>query len=240
MMTKNKTDAIETKFCSASAVKLTDADQGVITGYGAIFGNKDLGGDIIVPGAFLKSINDIRASGFALPMYVQHDRMHVAGVWNEIVEDQNGLMVTGRLNLDKQLGRDLLSDLKFGSVTGLSIGYRTMRDAWDDTAVARMLLECKLYEISAVTTPMNPLARITAVKGDQAEESADGDGNAPQTPRTIREFEKFLREAGFSHAQAKAIATRGFKAADPDPRDEDGGNGAEALQRLAAAIKSHT
>lgn len=240
MMIRKKTDAIETKFCAASAVKLTDADQGVVTGYGAIFGNKDLGGDIIVPGAFLKSINDIRASGFALPMYFQHDRTQVAGIWNDVVEDQNGLMVTGRLNLDKQLGRDLLSDFKFGSVTGLSIGYQTMRDQWDDTAMARMLLECKLYEVSAVTTPMNPLARITGVKGDQAEESADGDGNAPQTPRTIRKFEKFLREAGFSHAQAKAIATRGFKAADPDPRDEDGGNGAEALQRLAAAIKSHT
>lgn len=251
---RNARNAVETKFCAASGIKLTDGEAGVITGYGAIFGNKDLGGDIIVPGAFLKSINDARNLGHPVPMYFQHDRNQVAGVWTDMVEDENGLLVTGRVNMDKQLGRELVSDMKFGSVTGLSIGYRTIKDQWDEATSARMLIELKLVEISAVCTPMNPLARITGIKDD------DEDAQFP--PKTIREFEKALRdELGFSRSVAKAIASRGFKAATDvqqdavadvassedetvvsdgtghAPRDEDGDT-KKALEALLAEMKS--
>lgn len=181
-------------------------EDGTFEGYASTFGNKDQGGDIIMPGAFKASLRQRGAKG--IKMLADHDMRQRIGVWTSIEEDEKGLKVAGRILTEKANGREAHIDLKAGALDGLSIGGRTTSDAYDGRKRARIIKEFDLYEISLVPFPMNESARITAVK-------------AAQRVRTIREFEDFLRdEGGFSHAAAKAIAAGGFKAS--DPRDEDG------------------
>lgn len=195
-------------------------DSGAFEGYGAVFAVKDLGGDIIEPGAFRKTLAARGAKG--VKMLADHDPTKRIGVWNEMTEDGNGLYVKGRLLVEKQAGREAYIDLKAGALDGLSIGYRTVDSTTDNRRRARILKEIDLFEVSLVTFPMQPAATVTAVK-------------AAERIQTIREFEDFLRdEGGFSHAAAKAIALRGFKAS--DPRDEDGPDVAALLRRNIEAL----
>lgn len=183
----------------------TLAETGVFEGYASTFNEKDLGGDIVVPGAFTKSLKARGAKG--VRMFADHDSRNRVGVWESIAEDEKGLFVKGRLLTEKSTGRDAYIDLKEGALDGLSIGFRTIKDKYDGRRKARMLEEIDLLEISLVAFPMNESARVNAVK-------------AAETIKTIREFEDFLRDAGgFSHARAKAIAIAGFKGS--EPRDED-------------------
>lgn len=192
---------------------LTDA--GLFEGYASTFGERDLGGDIVVSGAFKKSLKATGAKG--VKMFADHDSRKRIGVWTDIAEDDKGLYVKGRLLLEKQDGKDAYIDLKEGVIDAMSIGYRTVDHAYDGRRKARMLKEVKLMEISLLPFGMNENARVTAVK-------------AANDIKTIREFEDFLRDVGgYSNAAAKAIAAGGFKAA--DPRDEDDADAIAALLR---------
>lgn len=196
---------------------LTDA--GLFEGYASTFGERDLGGDIVVAGAFAKSLKASGAKG--VKMFADHDSRRRIGVWTDIAEDEKGLFVKGRLLLEKQDGKDAYIDLKEGVIDAMSIGYRTIDHSYDGRRKARMLKEVKLMEISLLPFGMNENARVTGVKSLEI--------------KTIREFEDFLRDVGgYSHAAAKAIAASGFKAA--DPRDEDDGETLAALLRRNIAI----
>ena len=197
-------------------------DAGEFEGVASVFGVKDLGGDIVERGAFAKSLKARPATG--VKMLADHDPRARIGVWTSIEEDENGLNVKGRLLLEKEIGRDAHIDLKAGVLDSLSIGYVTKDSSFDGRRRARLLKEVDLLEISLVTFPMLPDARVSAVK------SADG-------IKTIREFEDFLRDAGgFSRAAARAIAMGGFKAT--DPRDEDGADLAALLRRNIETLSS--
>ena len=208
------------------------SQSGEFAGYGAMFGNLDSYGDIIVPGAFKATLSDWKKQKTLPPMLVQHggwmmtdmDALPI-GKWTSMSEDETGLKVEGRLiNLDTERGKTIYGALKEGVLTGMSIGYRakkfTLGTKPDEPR--RKLEAVDLMEVSLVTFPANDKARVSSVK------SADD-------IRTIRDFESFLRDAGgFSNAAAKAIAARGFKAS--DPRDEDE---AAKLDRLMAAISGN-
>lgn len=196
-------------------------DTGTFEGYASTFGERDLGGDIVVEGAFTKSLKASGANG--VKMFADHDPRKRIGVWTSITEDSKGLYVKGRLLLEKKDGQEAYIDLKEGVIDAMSIGYQTIQENFDGRRKARMLKEVKLMEISLVPFGMNQSARVTGVK-------SAGDIT------TIREFEDFLRDAGgFSRAAAKAIASGGFKAA--EPRDEDeAGAVAEAIRRNIATL----
>ena len=185
--------------------KLLDVDSenkiGHFEGYGAVFGNIDDVNDVIVRGAFVESL-----SKDGLPsMLLQHKSEDVIGVWTEAREDERGLYLKGSLNLDVQKGREAYALLKQGALKGLSIGYLTKDYSMDQTTGIRTLKKLKLLEVSIVTFPANPKAKISGVK---------------LAPATIREYERFLRDAGFGKTQAKALASKGW-------------SGFEALQREA-------
>ena len=179
----------------AAAFDLSAApdDAGHFEGYGSIFGNKDSGGDIMLPGAFTKSLASARERKKMPKMLWQHDPNQPIGVWEEVREDTRGLYVKGRLLLDLPMGRQASILLKEGALDGLSIGYRTI-DADRDKGVRR-LKEVELWEVSVVTFPMNDAAGVTAFK----------------SATTEREFEGFLRDAGYSRKEATAITLHGFK-----------------------------
>ena len=159
--------ALETKYCTLGAeLALKD---GAIEGYASRFGVEDKGGDVVLRGAYAASLARMQQSGGAVRMLWQHDPARPIGVWDDIHEDANGLYVRGRLLTEVQAAREALVLLEAGAIDGLSIGYRTIR-AEKSASGGRLLHEVELWEVSVVTFPMLPQARI-------AVSSADG-GNA--------------------------------------------------------------
>jgi HK97 family phage prohead protease len=138
------------------------AEDGTFTGYASLFGVKDLGGDVVQPGAFTKSLKSKPAS--KVKMLRGHDTSEPIGVWKSLVEDSRGLKVNGQLILETVKGRETYSLLKAGALDGLSIGYRTKRESFDRKNNVRKLNEVELHEISIVTFGMLPSATISRVK----------------------------------------------------------------------------
>ncbi|MBZ8135512.1 HK97 family phage prohead protease [Afifella sp. IM 167] len=151
----------ERKFAPA---KLTEVEpDGSFCGYASLFGRRDMGGDIVMPGAFRKSLAERGAAG--IRMLFQHDPAEPIGVWSEVREDASGLFVAGRLTLGVERAREMHALMREGGLDGLSIGYRTRRGRKDARTGTRRLFEVDLWEISVVTFPMLSEARIAAVKG---------------------------------------------------------------------------
>lgn len=181
------------------ALQVKDVSQeGTFTGYGSIFGNVDSYGEKVMPGAFAESLARHRKEGSKPLMLWQHDPSEPIGVWEDLAEDGKGLRGTGRFVLETTRGREAYALLKAGALKGLSIGYREIEAEPDGNI--RLLKKLDLMEISIVSFPANRRARIDAVK------EALNRGGLP----TLPEFERFLREAGFSKTQAAAIASRGL------------------------------
>src|ERR1041385_8651826 len=118
-------------------------DQGTFEGYASTFGNEDLGGDVVVQGAFSKTIADNPKR----PLLWNHNSDEPIGM-TTAAEDTAGLSVKGVLNLDVQRARETYSLMKQGAVKGLSIGYDPVRKDHKDGV--RYLKELKLYEVSLV------------------------------------------------------------------------------------------
>lgn len=117
------------------------------------------GGDIVRQGAFAQSLALLKAQGRTVKMLWQHDPGQPIGVWEEIVEDSRGLKVRGRILDDVGKGRDAAALVAGGAIDGLSIGYRTKK-ATKDRQGRRILQELELWEVSLVTFPMLPDARV--------------------------------------------------------------------------------
>jgi HK97 family phage prohead protease len=154
----------ETKFARAE-IAAVDAD-GTFAGYASLFGQADLGRDMVLPGAFRASL--ARRSAAGVKMLFQHDPAEPIGVWLDIREDASGLYVMGRLATEVARARDILSLMRAGALDGLSIGFRTVRGRTDAKTGVRSLIEVDLWEISIVTFPMLPGARVASVKSRDA------------------------------------------------------------------------
>lgn len=141
-------------------VKLLD-DTGTFEGHGSAFGVVDSYGDVVVKGAFLKTLAE-RSHKIKLLWQHQHDQ--VIGIFEEMFEDDTGLYVKGRLALSTQKGREAYELMKMGAIGEMSIGYTTIREDYDPKTGIRYLTEIKLYEISLVTFPANEEAKVVRVK----------------------------------------------------------------------------
>ena len=138
---------------------------GIIKGYASTYGNLDRGGDIVMAGAFTKSLQRYRDSDRQIKMHFQHSKMDIMGGFPsaKIYEDDKGLFVEGEINLDVQRGREAYALAKQGVLTDMSIGYST--EEYERNNDGNMMLkELELWEISIVGEPMNPEAVITSVK----------------------------------------------------------------------------
>jgi len=160
-------ESLERKFCSFDQ-GLSVTDGAVIEGYASLFDVADSGGDVVAKGAYTKSLAAISRQGRSVKMLWQHDPAQPIGVWNEVREDAKGLHVKGRLLEDVGKGREAMALIGAGAIDGLSIGYRTVR-AERDAKGHRLLAELELWEVSLVTFPMLPDARV----GNKAEATAD-------------------------------------------------------------------
>jgi HK97 family phage prohead protease len=145
-------------------VKAVD-DKGSFSGLAAVYGNLDLGGDIIAPGAFSKTIRD---KGGKVPILWQHDTHEPIGL-GTLDDAQEGLKIDGQLCMESPVGQKAYALMKMGVLKGLSIGYDTIVSEWDSQQEIRTLKELRLWEVSLVTFPMNPLANVTDVKAAAGE-----------------------------------------------------------------------
>jgi len=204
-------------------------------GHGSIFRNVDLGGDIVLPGAFRRTLAEHRKAGRLPQMFWMHQMDKVPGKWLDMDEDDKGLKVKGLL-ADTDLGNEMRALLRMEAVRGLSIGYRA-REVDFDADGNRLLKEIELWEVSLVSLAMNPLAEVEAAKSRLSK-----DGVYVQDRR---EFERFLRSHGYSrkfaeHAIAKIFNDptfrgdpEGYRGDPDDDRDPDAQAVLEAAGRLA-------
>jgi uncharacterized protein len=184
----------ETKFTGV-ALETVEKD-GTFSGYASLFGAVDLGKDMVERGAFAKSLRTRGAAG--IRMLFQHDPNEPIGSWQEVREDQRGLFVKGKLTQGVAKARETLELMREGALDGLSIGFRTIKAKSESASGVRRILEADLWEISVVTFPMLPGARVQAVK------------SARHFP-TVRQFEHWLRrDAGLTRGEALGVIARGF------------------------------
>jgi uncharacterized protein len=223
-MTRADPDSRELKF---TALDLGQAQtDGAFEGYASLFGREDLAHDVVAPSAFRKSLAERGAAG--IRMLFQHDANQPIGVWIELIEDARGLYAKGQLSLDVPKAREVLALMRDRALDGLSIGYKPVRFKRDAKNGTRRLDQVDLWEISIVTFPMLPGARVSRVK------SQPFAGTVP----TEREFERWLtRDAGFTRTQARAVLRSGLKGL----RDlRDAGDGDGELAQLTRQIQQAT
>jgi len=138
------------------------ATDGTFTGYASLFDTPDMGNDIIAPGAFAESL--ARRGPRGVKLLFQHDPAQPIGVWKTLREDARGLYAEGQLSVDNSKARDILALLRSGALDGLSIGFRATSANRISKGGLRRLTKIDLWEISVVTFPMLPGARVTSVK----------------------------------------------------------------------------
>lgn len=187
MTTKTRDFAFELKQIS---------EDGTFSGYGSVFGVKDSYDEIVAPGAFAESLAARKASGVMPALLWQHRSGEPIGVYTEMVEDNIGLKVEGKLALKTARGSEAYELLKMKAISGLSIGFVSREDSFDRVTGIRTLKKLDLWEVSLVTFPANDAARVQGVK------TIEG-------LTTLSEIEDYLREAGrFSRNEAKCLIAR--------------------------------
>ncbi len=201
------------------------SEDGEFEGYASTFGNVDRGMDMVMPGAFTSSIRSKPLS--AIKCLRDHDTRKIVGKWLDVTEDNRGLKVKGRLFAADgdhvELAKETLTLMREGAIAAMSIGYQTIKAAWDEQTGVRKLLELDLWEISLVPFPMNEMATVDAVKNDL----------------TITDVERILREGGAPGQFAKMVAVHGFHEATKrlGSRREGGPSLAELLRDAATKMK---
>lgn len=203
-----------------------DAD-GRFSGYVSVFGTPDSYREVVAPGAFKASLTATAAAGRKLPILWQHRGDEPIGQWDRLEEDARGLYGEGTLWTDvAPYARIAQRGMASGAISGLSIGYFTIADSFNEVERIRTLTAVDLREASVVTDPAHDDARVDVVKAKLAL------GEIP----TEREFEKLLRDRGFSRSDADAIASAGFKAW--SRREADRPQATRDLRGLAQALGS--
>lgn len=164
-------------------LKESAEQKGIFTGYASVFNNIDSDNDVIVKGAFSSSLAKRK-----IKLLWQHKTDEPIGLILEANEDDTGLYVKCRINLETEKGAETYSNLKMGILDKMSIGFKTVDYEMDKKGV-RILKELDLYEISIVTFPANDMAEVDSVKNSSS-------------PKDV---EKALRDVGYSNKNAKHI-----------------------------------
>jgi HK97 family phage prohead protease len=129
-----------------------------VSGYASTWNNVDLGGDVVLKGAFTETL----AADQKVRFLYSHNPANVLGVASDLRQDDKGLF--GRFRISKTaLGQDVHTLLKDGALDSFSIGYLPRDFEFDDSGV-RKLKAVELLEVSVVAMPMNPEAMVTGVK----------------------------------------------------------------------------
>lgn len=160
---------LDPESCQLKAVVEEGDDEqgsGVVEGYASVFGNVDLGGDVVVKGAFTKTLKDRLKKGM-IKLYDSHKVYEgteaVVGIVEEAKEDDFGLWFKARFSSVKR-AQNIRTKIKEGILNAVSFGYDVIKDTRDEQGGVRYLKELRLHEISIVPWGMNPAAHVAGVK----------------------------------------------------------------------------
>ena len=169
-----------------------DANSRKVSGYFASFGTKDSDSDVIIPGAFSKSINE-RGPGSEAANKVaylwQHDMKEPLGKLDVLTEDEKGLYFEASIS-DFELGDRVLEQYKDGTLNQHSIGFRYVRDKleYEEETDTFIVKEVNLFEGSVVTLGANPHTPFVGLKGLSEEDQ-------------IKEIEGFIKSLRLDKTQ---------------------------------------
>ena len=202
-------------------------DTGLFAGYASVFGGVDSYGDTIIKGAYEHTL---KKNGKP-KMYVQHESWGLpVGKWLTAKEDDHGLFVEGEFTPGMAMAQDAQAALKHGTVDGLSIGYMLKAGDYEDLEDGKRLIKrvSHLAEVSIVTYPADTAARIDLSSVKSVVEELE----------TIRDFERFLRDAGgLSKGLTQALISRAkivFGREEPGTEDTKANPMEELAKRLQA------
>lgn len=170
---------------------------GTISGYASTWGGPpDSYGTVFARGAFSGSLAEHSREGTFPVMLWAHNKAELIGKWTAIREDEYGLYVEGKLNLDTSKGREAFGHLKAGDLSGLSVGVYmdTRKDVKRNGDGTATINRADLFEISVVGVPSNRRARIQQVRQLQSK----------------AELVELLREGGLAKEAARRIASGGW------------------------------
>ncbi|MEH6721045.1 MAG: HK97 family phage prohead protease [Aurantimonas endophytica] len=196
---------------------------GEFEGYGSTFGGEpDSYGDVIAAGAYADSLAAHKARGTMPKMFWQHDSSEPIGKWLEAEEDDSGLLMRGKLNMNVQRAKEAYALLKEGDIDGLSIGYRIKEYSVDTDTGVWTLEKLDLLEVSVVSIGANENAVVSSVKAAKAAHELNERLKAGDR-LTEREFETWLKGLGFSNSQAERAARVHLKGqGEPAAAENDG------------------
>ena len=153
-----------------NSIKDIDVKGRIVTGYLSNFDNKDYDDDIIVKGAFKKSIDE---RGKSILFLNQHDWKQPHGFFRLLQEDSKGLYFESNPLIDTSYSVDTMKLYEAGIIKEHSIGFVTEKSDYDQKEKVRYIKEVKLYEGSNVTMGANPETPFTGFKSLTLKEAND-------------------------------------------------------------------
>lgn len=168
-------------------------DDRIFQGYASVFGGVDSFNDTILKGAFMESLESMERMPL---MLYGHNQNNVVGKWLEMEEDDTGLFVKGQFTPNHSLADDVYASARHGAIDGLSIGFRVKKDGAEELENGgRRITKVDLVEVSIVGFPADDAARVTQIKMSDEIKQIE----------SIRDAERFLRDAGLPVSMAKAF-----------------------------------
>lgn len=187
-------EQVNLKFNDVGAVNADD--NGIFAGYASVFGGVDSFNDTIIKGAFADTITDRQRMPL---MLYGHSSRDVVGKWLKMEEDDTGLWVEGELTPNHSLASDVYASMRHGAIDGMSIGFMIPEGGSEELENGgRRITKVDLMEISIVGFPADNDARVAQVKMSDQINSIE----------SIRDAERFLRDAGLPVSMAKAFLSQ--------------------------------
>lgn len=167
---------------AASGTAPVATGYGFIEGYAAVWNNRDLGNEIMLRGAFARSIQQVVPAG-KVKLMVKHyrdggDTLECIGTVTEAREDDFGLWIHGELS-GATLAQDTRRKILEGHIGGLSVGFRPLRAHLEAPVLYHD--ECALLEVTVTGRPMNPAAQVTVAKSLPEKPAQDANENLADT-----------------------------------------------------------
>jgi len=181
--------------CNLKQIESKDGGHG-FEGYASVFDGVDSFGDTILKGAFAESLQKMKRKPL---MLYGHSSNNVIGKWLDMKEDETGLYVVGEFTPNHTLAKDVHASLAHGAIDGISIGFRVpIGGAEELEDGGRKISKVDLVEVSIVGFPADDAARVNSVKMSDEINSI----------QSIRDAERFLRDAGLPISMAKAFISQ--------------------------------
>lgn len=154
---------------TGTSIKDVDIDRRLVEGYFSVFDFKDSDGDILLKGAFKKTIEENGVGGKNRIMHLyQHDPLMVLGKPMSLMEDEKGLYFKTMIT-DTELGTDVLKLYRDGVLKEHSVGINFVQREYSNNDDAYIVKECKMWEGSTVTWGANEMALGGMAKGSHAD-----------------------------------------------------------------------